>query len=45
MTTPALGSRALAYEWIKFRNVRSTVWTTVATALLPVLGAVFVATT
>ncbi|MEW2211625.1 ABC transporter permease subunit [Streptomyces globisporus] len=45
MTTPVLGSQALAYEWIKFRSVRSTVWTTVATALLPVLGAVFVATT
>lgn len=35
--------QALAYEWIKFRSVRSTVWTTVATALLPLLGAVFVA--
>ncbi|CAH9414544.1 ABC transporter permease subunit [Streptomyces globisporus] len=45
MTTSVLGSQALAYEWIKFRSVRSTVWTTVATALLPVLGAVFVATT
>ncbi|MEU3578807.1 ABC transporter permease subunit [Streptomyces globisporus] len=45
MTTPVLGSQALAYEWIKFRSVRSTVWTTVATALLPVLGAVFVAAT
>ncbi|MEU5456242.1 ABC transporter permease subunit [Streptomyces globisporus] len=45
MTTSVLGSPALAYEWIKFRSVRSTVWTTVATALLPVLGAVFVATT
>ncbi|WP_137232984.1 ABC transporter permease subunit [Streptomyces sp. BPSDS2] len=45
MTTPALGSQALAYEWIKFRSVRSTVWTTVATAVLPVLGAVLVATT
>ncbi|MEU8098437.1 ABC transporter permease subunit [Streptomyces rubiginosohelvolus] len=45
MTTPVLGSQALAYEWIKFRSVRSTVWTTVATAVLPVLGAVFVATT
>ncbi|MHB9756965.1 ABC transporter permease subunit [Streptomyces sp. BYX5S] len=33
----------IAYEWIKFRSVRSTVWTTVATALVPVLGAVFVA--
>ncbi|WP_055698524.1 ABC transporter permease subunit [Streptomyces silaceus] len=33
----------VAYEWIKFRSVRSTVWTTVATALVPVLGAVFVA--
>ncbi|WP_098025878.1 ABC transporter permease subunit [Streptomyces sp. st115] len=45
MTAPALGSQALAYEWIKFRSVRSTVWTTVAAAVLPVLGAVFVATT
>ncbi|AGK77213.1 hypothetical protein SFUL_2259 [Streptomyces microflavus DSM 40593] len=36
---------ALAYEWIKFRSVRSTVWTTAATAVLPVLGAVFVAAT
>ncbi|MFH9692793.1 ABC transporter permease subunit [Streptomyces globisporus] len=45
MTTSVLGSPALAYEWIKFRSVRSTGWTTVATALLPVLGAVFVATT
>ncbi|MFG2765399.1 ABC transporter permease subunit [Streptomyces rubiginosohelvolus] len=45
MTTAAPGAQALAYEWIKFRSVRSTVWTTVATAVLPVLGAVFVATT
>ncbi|APS21559.1 ABC transporter [Streptomyces sp. Tue 6075] len=46
MTTAAApGAQALAYEWIKFRSVRSTVWTTVATAVLPVLGAVFVATT
>ncbi|MFD4590975.1 ABC transporter permease subunit [Streptomyces rubiginosohelvolus] len=45
MTTSVLGSQALAYEWIKFRSVRSTVWTTVAAAVLPVLGAVFVATT
>ncbi|MGP4110291.1 ABC transporter permease [Streptomyces sp. 4N509B] len=37
--------RALAYEWIKFRSVRSTVWTTVVMALLPVPGAVFVAAT
>ncbi|MGW5797733.1 ABC transporter permease [Streptomyces bacillaris] len=44
-TTPALASRALSYEWIKFRSVRSTVWTTAATAALPVLGAVFVAAT
>ncbi|PSK72536.1 ABC transporter permease [Streptomyces sp. CS149] len=44
-TTAAPGAQALAYEWIKFRSVRSTVWTTVATAVLPVLGAVFVATT
>ncbi|MGV9519123.1 ABC transporter permease subunit [Streptomyces griseus] len=45
MTAPVLGSQALAHEWIKFRSVRSTVWTTVAAAVLPVLGAVFVATT
>ncbi|MFF9684387.1 hypothetical protein ACF1E6_33030 [Streptomyces bacillaris] len=44
-TTPALASQALSYEWIKFRSVRSTVWTTAATAVLPVLGAVFVAAT
>ncbi len=44
-TSAAPGAQALAYEWIKFRSVRSTVWTTVATAVLPVLGAVFVATT
>ncbi|WP_243745291.1 ABC transporter permease subunit [Streptomyces hainanensis] len=37
--------RALAHEWIKFRSVRSTVWTTAATAVLPVPGAVFVAAT
>ncbi|MFD3525552.1 ABC transporter permease [Streptomyces sp. NPDC058653] len=37
--------QALAAEWIKFRSVRSTVWTTVATALVPVVGAVFVAAT
>ncbi|GAA2331839.1 ABC transporter permease [Streptomyces kunmingensis] len=30
-------------EWIKFRSVRSTVWTTLASGLVPVLGAVFVA--
>ncbi|MEI5033416.1 hypothetical protein RB201_12965 [Streptomyces sp. S1A(2023)] len=36
---------ALAYEWIKFRSVRSTVWTTAATAVLPVIGAVFIAAT
>ncbi|MER7177194.1 ABC transporter permease subunit [Streptomyces mesophilus] len=51
MTTSALtGARAgfrqaLAYEWIKFRSVRSTVWTTALTAVLPVFGAVFVALT
>ncbi|MDG4856689.1 ABC transporter permease subunit [Streptomyces sp. T-3] len=49
MTTTTLGRagfpQALAYEWIKFRSVRSTVWTTIATALMPVLGAVFVALT
>ncbi|GGP84051.1 ABC transporter permease subunit [Streptomyces sindenensis] len=43
-TTAAPGAQALAHEWIKFRSVRSTVWTAVATAVLPVLGAVFVAT-
>ncbi|MFD5316880.1 ABC transporter permease subunit [Streptomyces sp. NPDC127098] len=37
--------RALAYEWIKFRSVRSLVWTTVAAAALPVPGAAFVAAT
>jgi ABC-2 type transport system permease protein len=37
--------QALAYEWIKFSSVRSLVWTTVATAAVPVLGAVFVAAT
>ncbi|MGW0762850.1 ABC transporter permease subunit [Streptomyces sp. NPDC002814] len=37
--------QALAHEWIKFRSVRSTVWTTCATAVVPVLGAVFVAAT
>lgn len=44
-TTPCRAGlrQALAYGWIKFRSVRSTVWTTVATALLPLLGAVFVA--
>ncbi|MFZ3475087.1 ABC transporter permease subunit [Streptomyces sp. 4.24] len=50
MTPILMGARAgfpqaLAYEWIKFRSVRSTVWTTVATALMPVVGAVFVALT
>ncbi|GAB2972056.1 ABC transporter permease subunit [Streptomyces pseudoechinosporeus] len=38
-------SQSLAHEWIKFRSVRSLVWTTVATAAVPVLGAVFVAAT
>ncbi|WP_151480735.1 ABC transporter permease [Streptomyces albicerus] len=37
--------QALAHEWIKFRSVRSLVLTTVATAAVPVLGAVFVAAT
>ncbi len=37
--------RALAYEWIKFRSVRSTVGTALTMALLPVPGAVFVAAT
>lgn len=50
MTAALMGARAgfpqaLAYEWIKFRSVRSTVWTTVATTLMPVFGAVFVALT
>ncbi|MDT0341820.1 ABC transporter permease subunit [Streptomyces litchfieldiae] len=37
--------QALAFEWIKFRSVRSTVWTTAVMAVLPVPGAVFVAAT
>ncbi|WP_049567045.1 ABC transporter permease [Streptomyces sp. SBT349] len=37
--------RALAFEWIKFRSVRSTVWTTAVMAALPVPGAAFVAAT
>ncbi|MEV4997093.1 ABC transporter permease [Streptomyces niveus] len=37
--------QALAAEWIKFRSVRSTVWTTAATFVVPVAGAVFVAAT
>ncbi|MGW6512266.1 ABC transporter permease [Streptomyces niveus] len=37
--------QVLAAEWIKFRSVRSTVWTTVATFVVPVVGAVFVAAT
>ncbi|MFF2189583.1 ABC transporter permease subunit [Streptomyces sp. NPDC058155] len=45
-TTARAGFRqALAAEWIKFRSVRSTVWTTLATAVVPVAGAVFVAAT
>lgn len=35
--------RALHFEWVKFRSVRSTVWTAAATGALPVVGAVFVA--
>ncbi|MEO3750883.1 ABC transporter permease [Streptomyces sp. B6B3] len=42
---PGAFGRALAYEWIKFRSVRSTVWTAWTMALLPVPGAVFVAAT
>ncbi|QIB48073.1 ABC transporter permease subunit [Streptomyces aureoverticillatus] len=49
MTTPTSARagypQAFTYEWIKFRSVRSTVWTTLATALAPVVGAVFVAAT
>ncbi|MGW3645439.1 ABC transporter permease subunit [Streptomyces sp. NPDC000878] len=45
MQTRAGLPQALAHEWIKFRSVRSLVWTTVATAVVPVLGAVFVAVT
>ncbi|MFJ5266594.1 ABC transporter permease subunit [Streptomyces sp. NPDC088387] len=46
LTTARAGYRqALAHEWIKFRSVRSLVWTTFATAAVPVLGAVFVAAT
>lgn len=37
--------RAVASEWVKFASVRATVWTTAAFALLPVVGAVFVAAT
>lgn len=37
--------QALAFEWIKFSSVRSLMWTTCATAVVPVLGAVFVAAT
>jgi ABC-2 type transport system permease protein len=38
-------AQALAYEWIKLRSVRSMVVTTLATAVVPVAGAVFVAAT
>ncbi|MFE4609722.1 ABC transporter permease [Streptomyces niveus] len=37
--------QALAAERIKFRSVRSTVWTTAATFVAPAAGAVFVAAT
>ncbi|PSM42381.1 ABC transporter permease [Streptomyces dioscori] len=37
--------QALIHEWIKFRSVRSLVRPTLATAVVPVLGAVFVART
>ncbi|WP_078856782.1 ABC transporter permease subunit [Streptomyces sp. NBRC 109706] len=37
--------QALAFEWIKFRSVRSTGWTTAVMALLPAPGAAFVAAT
>ncbi|WP_432041799.1 ABC transporter permease subunit [Streptomyces cadmiisoli] len=46
MTTRTIGfQQSLAHEWIKFRSLRSLVWTTAATAVVPVLGAVFVAAT
>lgn len=50
MTTAFMDARAgfpqaLAHEWIKFRSVRSLVWTACATAVVPVAGAVFVAAT
>ena len=45
MSTAIGVRRALAFEWIKFRSVRSTVWTTVVVALLPVPGAAIVAVT
>ncbi|MEW2556672.1 ABC transporter permease [Streptomyces zhihengii] len=42
-TTPPPGfRRALAFEWTKFASLRSTVWTTAATALVTMAGAVFV---
>ncbi|MDT0445243.1 ABC transporter permease [Streptomyces johnsoniae] len=37
--------QALAFEWVKFRSVRSTVWTTAVMAALPAPGAAFVAAT
>ncbi|MGW1212470.1 ABC transporter permease [Streptomyces sp. NPDC002499] len=37
--------QALAHEWIKFRGVRSLVWTACAVAVVPVAGAAFVAAT
>ncbi|MDT6982338.1 ABC transporter permease subunit [Streptomyces lusitanus] len=36
---------ALAFEWTKFTGLRSTLWTTAATALMTVIGAVFVGAT
>ncbi|MFF0724366.1 ABC transporter permease [Streptomyces sp. NPDC004134] len=47
-TTPGAKAgfrQAVGYESIKFRSVRSTIWTMAATAALPVAGAVFVAAT
>ncbi|MEU0909616.1 ABC transporter permease subunit [Streptomyces althioticus] len=36
---------ALAFEWTKFTSLRSTLWTTVSTALVTMAGAVFVGVT
>ncbi|KAB8163809.1 ABC transporter permease subunit [Streptomyces sp. 3MP-14] len=36
---------ALAFEWIKFRSLRSTLWVTAVATLLPAPGAVLVAAT
>lgn len=37
--------QALAFEWIKFRSLRSTLWVTAVATLLPAPGAAFVAAT